>query len=210
MKKTLITISAATMALIPTLGEVSSVYASTDSNVKQNLVSSEDTAEQKQSEMIKNVKPYVHLNDDGTIELKDVPQETYDRYNLSSLEKHFQTINKGVHNGTLTVDNNLNVEEVTPAFTTMAVYGKWTYHWWGYDRKFNDYQTEQYIDRLNTQAAGAGMVTGVGAWFPPVGGLAAVSGGYWYLLATRVDANNHGNGVLVQVTWANIFDVEPL
>lgn len=92
----------------------------------------------------------------------------------------------------------------------MATYGKWTYHWWGYDRKFTNYQTKQYVERLEMQAAGATMVTGVGAWFPPIGGIAGVSAGYWALLASRVEANNHGNGVLVEVTWVNVFNVTPL
>lgn len=163
-----------------------------------------------EEDVLNVVEGYVQLQEDGTIAFENVPNDLYQDLDLGQLEVHFDTINSAVLNGDLIIDEDLNITET--GFSTMdhAVYGEWRYHWWGYQRNFTNAQAQEYRNRLLTQAAGAGMVTGVGAWFPPVAGIAGVSGGYWALLATRVDANNNGNGVRVSVTWANIFSVTSL
>lgn len=38
---------------------------------------------------------------------------------------------------------------------------------------------------------------------------AAFDAGYWWLLATRIDANNEGNGTIINMTHILIFDIEP-
>jgi hypothetical protein len=174
--------------------------------VTQNF--NENAAEAQKRNMLKTIEKYVVVQEDGTLALNDVPHGLYKKYNLEALEAHFNTINKEIKNGHLVVDEELNINPT--GFSTMATYGKWTYHWWGYDRLFTNSQAKEYVKRLELQAAGAAMVTGVTAPFPPIAGLASISSGYWLLLANRVEANNKGNGVKVAVTWVNIFNVTPL
>ena len=50
----------------------------------------------------------------------------------------------------------------------------------------------------------------VGAYFGAVGAIpGGVSSAYWWLLASRLDANNHGHGVYVEMTWVLVFDITP-
>ncbi|WP_052340721.1 hypothetical protein [Bacillus haynesii] len=106
------------------------------------------------------------------------------------------------------IDNQLNIKPT--GFQPMATYGKWTYHWWGYDRKFTHKQANGYISELNQGAAGATLAIGAAYALPPVAGLGTMAAGYWNLLANRVDAHNGKKGVLVSVTWALVFSVESL
>ncbi|WP_195257879.1 hypothetical protein [Bacillus paralicheniformis] len=162
----------------------------------------------KQEKLINTIKPFVNVNADGKLFLKNVPDDLYKEYNLSALEEHFGYINKAVESNQLVVDNQLNIKPT--GFQIMATYGKWTYHWWGYDRKFTHKQANGYISELNLASQGAAVTTGVFAEFPPVAGLAGMAAGYWGILANRVDAHNGKKGVLVSVTWALIFSVDSL
>lgn len=167
-----------------------------------------DTSKESISNDIEIIKPYVEVTKEGTIRFKELPKGFYDKYSLEELQKHFDYLNTLSEAGDITINNDLSIQK--NSISTMAVYGKWTYHWWGYDRKFTNSQADDYVDDLVTAAAGATIVAGLGSAFPPVSGIATVQAGYWALLAVRVDANNEGNGVYVAVTWALIFDVEPL
>ncbi|MFJ7472152.1 hypothetical protein ACIQWI_27075 [Peribacillus frigoritolerans] len=203
MKKVVISALVATLALSPILSDTSKAHAS--EKTRTPIQEAQKTGEQSE---ISIIKPYVFVQKDGTIALKDVPQSVYDTYNLQGLEAHFEALNKRVLNKQITIDENLNITEI--GIKALAVYGSWTYHWWGYDRKFNNSQTKQYQDKLNTAAAGGTIVAGATAWWPPVAGIAGVSAGYWALLSARVGANNKGKGVYVGVTWVNAFNVKPL
>ena len=158
---------------------------------------------------IHDVKPFVKVNEEGYITFKEnIPQKIRDQYALDELQLHFDTLNQSVKNGEIRINKDLSIDETMIA--RAAVYSKWTYHWWGYDRKFNNSQTKSYINYCQTIAGGAGIVTGAGAYFPPVALIGGMQTGYWALFATRLDANNKGHGVYVSVTWAAVFDIEPL
>ncbi|UCZ53473.1 hypothetical protein LGQ02_01335 [Bacillus shivajii] len=161
-------------------------------------------------DVLKLVEPYVELQEDGTLALEGVPRGLYQAFELENLEYHFDQINKEVLDGNLVIDEELNISETGFSTFHHAGYGSWAYHWWGYQRLFNNSQANEYSSHLRDRAAGAAMVTGVFAKFPPISGIAGVSSGYWALLANRVDANNNGNGVQVSVTWVNVFSVSSL
>ncbi|NLM67296.1 MAG: hypothetical protein GX180_09010, partial [Enterococcus sp.] len=91
-----------------------------------------------------------------------------------------------------------------------VVDGTWTYHWWGYDQYFDNQRAQRFSANCYSVAAGATLVTGIGAWFPPVSFVGVAQAAYWTLVGSRVDYNNLGNGVYIGVTWAAIFNVEPL
>lgn len=187
------------MAVVLTFSAIaissSSVHASSDES-------------QSTPDIIELIEPYVDVDEDGNIGFKDLPNGFYEKYNLEDLQDHFDHLNNLSQSGHVTINDNLDIQSNLP--TPRTVYGSWTYKWWGYDRYFNNAQANSYKNTLLTAAAGATIVAGVSYPFPPVAGIATVQAGYWGLLATRVDANNRGRGVYVGVTWALVFNVEPL
>ncbi|MER2058385.1 MAG: hypothetical protein ABTA16_06145 [Niallia sp.] len=191
------------------LSSVTPSFAEAASEKNNRLI----VGEQKQQEisqgtLLKKVEPFVKVTEQGTLELEGVPTNFYETYNLDQLQAHFDNLNQLALRGNITINKDLSIQD--NSIQLNAVYGKWTYHWWGYDRKFTNAQANDYVNYLLSAAAGGAIVTGAGAWFPPVAAIAGTSSGYWALLATRVNANNKGYGVLVEVSWLAVFDVTPL
>lgn len=176
------------------------------------LNSSEDNISLNQSKSTKSiidvVESYVKVNQDGLIEFKNVPNSVYIKYNLSELQKHFDSLNAMVQNGTIVINSDLSVVKQT--MSTMAYYGSWDYHWWGYDRNFGNSETKEFVDYCDSVAGGTAIVTGASFMFPPVSAIFGVTTGYFTLLGSRVTANNKGNGVYIGVTWVAAFNVSPL
>lgn len=56
-------------------------------------------------------------------------------------------------------------------------------------------------------AIGAGAASAI---FPPIAALGGLSAAYYARLANRINANHQGNGVYVAITWAAVFNIEPL
>ncbi|MFV0504910.1 MAG: hypothetical protein ACK5LT_13240 [Lachnospirales bacterium] len=83
-------------------------------------------------------------------------------------------------------------------------------HWWGYARYACDCETNRMSADFNSCASVAVGVAVTGAYFGPItavpGGLAS---SYWWLLSSRLDANNQGNGVYAEMTWVLAFDITP-
>lgn len=154
------------------------------------------------------IKPYVEVSDEGELQFKNVPEDIYNNYDLADLQKHFDELNALAQEGSIVINEDLSIDN--NAITPMTVYGSWTYYWWGYDRYFNHEQTVAAINYYNTVAAGGAITTGLTFWLPPVSGLTAATSGYYYLLATRFAANDLGYGVYAAVTWAAVFNIEPL
>lgn len=195
------------LALFLLVGIVTPSYAKT-SEKNVSVRNSTNQVINEQENMINTVKPYVALTKSGTLVLKNMPQKIYEKYNLSQLEDHFSNLNKDVKTGKITINRDLSIKDNSVSIG--ATYGKWTYHWWGYDRKFSDSGAKYYSDYLGTLAAGGSFVTGITAWLPPVSAIAGITSSYWGLVSIRVSANNHGDGVWVGVTWVAAFDVDPL
>lgn len=174
------------------------------SEIPANSNSVEDFSE------VKKVEKYVSVNANGHIGLDPKHSKNFHKkYNLDELEAHFTLLNSKVDAGAIKINEDLTIEDLS--FSTFAVYNKWTYHWWGYDRNFTNSQAKSYVGELNTAGAVGGMTGAAAAAFMPIVGAGiAVSGGYYYLLAARVDANNKGRGVYVGMTWARVFNVKSL
>ncbi|MCY7585214.1 hypothetical protein MH131_15825, partial [Bacillus safensis] len=132
----------------------------------------------EQQKMIDAVKPYVSVGKDGLLSLKNnVPNSLYEKYSLDQLEAHFAQLNNDVKNGKITVEKDLSITPTT--LSTSVNYARWTYNWWGYDRKFNNKASKSYQDFLYTAAAGGAITGGLTFWLPPVASISAVSAGYW-------------------------------
>lgn len=158
---------------------------------------------------IQIIKPYVEVTKEGKIQFKEnVPKKIYDTFQLEKLQLHFDHLNSLSQQDYIVINKDLSIKN--KLYSPSAVYGKWTYHWWGYDRNFNNEQTLDAIDYYNTVAAGGAIATGATFWLPPVAGILGASSGYFYLVATRFNANNQGNGVYAAVSWLAVFDISPL
>ncbi|PCK18816.1 hypothetical protein CEY02_18155 [Bacillus pumilus] len=161
-----------------------------------------------QQKMIDAVQPYVSVDKDGLLSLNNVPNSLYEKYSLDQLEGHFAQLNNDVKNGKITIEKDLSITPLT--LSTSVNYARWTYNWWGYDRKFNNKASKSYQDWLYTAANTGVIVGGLTFWLPPVASISGVSAGYWGLLATRIGAKNKGKGVYVGVTWVAAFRVDTL
>ena len=155
------------------------------------------------------VKKYIEVDDNGHIGFTLVSPAQYEHYNLADLQTHFDSLNQKVDNGEIIINANLEITDLTPQ--AYASYGKWEYHWWGYDRKFTKKQANNYVDEIEY------IVLGMGAGAAVTSPSLVIAGGFllsasWYgLLAKRIKANNKGkNGVLIEVYWARTFDITPL
>lgn len=209
MKKLAVSTIASTMLLLSVSGNIS--HADSSNNINQQKTITQDSIkhlEQKQQNIITTVEKYVELKNDGTIGfVSNIPQDIYKQYKLEELQKHFDYLNLQVTSNLITINPDLSIQNKVHS----AVYGSWTYHWWGYDRKFNNSQAKQYVKELKeVQAAGSFGGSLAAALFPVIGAGVVVTAQYYGLLASRVDANNEGSGVYVGMTWALVFDVEPL
>ncbi len=84
-----------------------------------------------------------------------------------------------------------------------------SYHWWGYSRYACDCETNRMINDFNSVAAIAAGLTMLTKYF----GVSAVpfglSSAYFWLLSSRLGANNHGRGVYIGMTWILAFNIDP-
>ncbi len=162
----------------------------------------------KPTSVIDVVEPYVEVTNDGKIELQNVPTSVYEEYQLDQLQEHFNRLNAEVDAGNIRINNDLSI--ATIGISPRTVHGTWTYHWWGYDQYFDNQRAIKFANEVAAVAGGAGIATGIGLWFPPIGAIFGVTSGYWTLVSARVTANNRGHGVYIGVTWVAIFNIEPL
>lgn len=130
---------------------------------------------------------------------------------------YLDILNAKAANGEIAIANDLSITSPSP----MARAGHWascgggkntatTNYWWGYARYACDCETNRMSADFNSCASVAAGVGVVGAYFGAVGALpGGLTSAYWWLLASRLDANNHGYGVYIEMTWALVFDITP-
>lgn len=152
----------------------------------------------------------VEIDNKGHLELKDnVSQEDFEKYDLAQLEEYFVTLNQKVDQGIISINSELEIQESNDIVTISASVPTREYHWWGYKTTYINSQTDSAISTLDSFAAGTAGAAAVGAWFPVIGAGAGVSSAYASLLASRMGANNDGNGVIVDMTWDAVYNVSP-
>ncbi|MHA2896459.1 hypothetical protein [Bacillus cereus] len=162
--------------------------------------------------VISTIQKYLYLNPDGTIAInKRIPSDIAEKYKINKLKERFLDVNKRVNNGEIIINSDLSITD-KKTFNILAKSSQVERHeeyWWGHKNWYNNRQTKEAIDALNTAAASAGIAAGLSSLgFPPGAFAGGVAAGYWMLLATRMGANNNGLGVTVSMTWALVYDVE--
>lgn len=175
---------------------------------EKTIIKDELKLAKENAKMISDIEPYVVVEMDGTISLKEVPENLYKKYNLNDLEKHFENLNQLVESDNITINQDLSIED--NSISLFAVTSKWTYHWWGYDRNFTNSMAKAYASDLDALALGATAAGGLTVYFPPISGALTLTAAYYGLVSHRIKANNKGRGVYIGVTWARVFNVKPL
>lgn len=171
------------------------------------------------------LEPFVIRNPNGTLSI-DVEAAQEHGCNLAAIEaltQHFAVINPQILNGEISTDENLNIingEHLIRSHRCSRGVNSYTTYWWGYQRYACNCESERIVSDLNTWAAGStmtgGAAAGVAIVFPVTAAVAgaiaagaAFDAGYWWLLATRIDANNEGYGTIINMTHVLVFDIEP-
>lgn len=134
------------------------------------------------------------------------------------------SLNLEVKEGKIEVHKNLEVEDLTVSNNTLTVgrislYAKCSgggvttdpvTHWWGKSRKFNSCDADKFaadLASVSVPSTGAALLAG---WIPGMGWAGVIAAGYTGLFSSRVLSNNaYSTGVIVNLTWAMVFDVEP-
>ncbi|KMM36759.1 hypothetical protein [Guptibacillus hwajinpoensis] len=109
-------------------------------------------------------------------------------------------------------DDNV-VASAVPYAKASSCLGKNTsvkYHWWGYSRYMDSCRAEKFAYDMAVVGAGAGGAgTAAALWFPPAGVAAGVMGMHATIMSVRASANNHGYGIIVEITYAQFFNIDP-
>ncbi|MBR5718204.1 MAG: hypothetical protein IKX16_04225 [Clostridia bacterium] len=176
---------------------------------------------------VKRLEPYIYIdNGHYAIDTYEAINAGFDLHLIEYQQTAFDYINAKADAKEIQINNDLS-------FTTVVVESHKTHHqfdnkaghwyncgggrntsttnyWWGYARYACDCETNRMVADFNScasVAAGAGVL---GSYFGFVGALpGGLSSAYWWLLASRLDANNHGRGVYVEMTWILAFDITP-
>lgn len=169
-------------------------------------------------EDIKALEPYISV-DNGHFEFdsESAIANNVDAELINGQCAYLDILNAEADNGYLTINNDLSID--THAIQSRA--GHWsncgggkntdvTNYWWGYARYACDCETNRMSADFNSCASVSAGVGVIGAYFGAVGAIpGGLSSAYFWLLASRLDANNHGKGVYVEMTWALVFDITP-
>lgn len=175
------------------------------------------------------LEPYVHVEEGLLILDENSASDAGIDYELiKGQQEYFNYLNQQVKTNAISVSQDLTIQDLSEenigyqsnSLMLLAdckgVTKPAEAHWWGYKTYLNSCDTKKAITDANTVGASGG-ITGaglgvLGIFFPVLlipGGVSALTGSYFWLFATRLDANNNGKGVIVDMTWATVFDITP-
>ncbi len=186
------------LAIVMTLTMGTSAFVSENNQTSSEVTTIEDIYE---------LETFVIREEDGTLSL-DVQAALDNNGNpeaVEALQQHFSTINPQILDGQISTDDELNIiggEHIISSHRCSLGSNSFTTFWWGYQRYACNCESERIVSDLNTWAAGGTMAGGAAAG-------AAFDTGYWWLLATRIDANNEGRGTITNMTHVLVFDIMP-
>ncbi|QOS97565.1 hypothetical protein JNUCC42_13295 [Brevibacterium sp. JNUCC-42] len=168
------------------------------------------------------LKKYVSVNKKGFFEfdIEKAKADGFEEELLIGQQKHLQHLNIQIAEGDLKAYSNLNIDSTRSdkPSSVISIKGncngvttKKENYWWGYSRKLDSCMA----NKVAADFAGAASVSGGVAVVAGIWGVApavppGIAGSYWALLSSRIYANNSDNtGVVLDMTWAYIFDIEP-
>jgi len=176
-------------------------------------------------EDIMSLEKYVSVNNEGLFIL-DTTSAVKDGVSLALLEgqqKYFDSLNLEIEEGTLKANKSLEITNLESDYNTYSPNGGVSLlgncngvtkpaveYWWGKSRKFDSCDANKFSADLYSVAAGAAGAGLLGFWIPGMGWASIGTTAYCSLYASRVSANNSRNtGIIVDMTWAMVYDIEP-
>ena len=179
-------------------------------------------------EDILSLEPFVHV-EDGLLVLNEngASEAGIDSVLINGQLEYFVYLNQQVKINAIRISSDLTIQYLSnnneyPSNTLKrsawcrGVTTSPEYFWWGYKTKLNSCDTAKVSSQAGTLGAGGTItatgLTGLGFWFPPLAAVGVISGltsGYFWLLSESLNANNKGSGVIVDMTWATIYNITP-
>lgn len=155
-------------------------------------------------------------------DIKKAKADGFKKELLNGQQKYLQQLNSEIAKGNLKASSNLNVETIRPDESLMAsdiniaascggITTSKTTYWWGYSRKMNSCLTDKVAaDFASASSVAAGVAVVAGIWGVAPAVPAGLTAAYWGLVSSRLYANNsESTGVVFDMTWAYVFDIEP-
>lgn len=180
-------------------------------------------------EDILSLEPFVHV-EDGLLVLNEngASDAGIDSVLIKGQLEYFVFLNQQVKINAISISSDLTIQNLSNnnngyqsntlkrSAWCIGVTTSPEYFWWGYKTKLNSCDTAKVSSQAGTLGAGGTItatgLTGLGFWFPPLAAVGVISGltsGYFWLLSERLNANNKGSGVIVDMTWATIYNITP-
>ncbi len=179
-------------------------------------------------EDILSLEPFVHV-EDGLLVLNEngASEAGIDSVLIKGQLEYFVFLNQQVEINAIRVSPDLTIQTLSNnneyqsntlkrSAWCRGVTTSPEYFWWGYKTKLNSCDTAKVSSQAGTIAASGAItavsLTVIGGWFPPLIAVSAIPGltsGYFWLLSERLNANNKGSGVIVDMTWATIYNITP-
>lgn len=176
-------------------------------------------------EDIMSLEKYVSVNHEGLFNL-DTTSAVKDGVSLELLEgqqRYFDSLNLEINEGKLKANKNLEITNLDSNSNTYLPNGEISLfancngkttnpveYWWGKSRKFNSCDANKFAADLASVAAGAAGAGILAIWVPGMGWASLASSAYCALYSSRVTANNaYNTGVIIDMTWAMVYDIEP-
>ncbi|MGE7688498.1 hypothetical protein ACQKMI_04725 [Lysinibacillus sp. NPDC097214] len=192
-----------------------------DSTIQTKNIEGEYTFEE-----ITALEKYVSVNHEGLFIL-DTTSAVKDGVKLELLDgqqRYFDSLNLEIKEGKLKANKNLEITdleitnfdynllngEISLFAKCNGVSKKAVSHWWGKSSKFNSCDADKFAADLASVAAGAAGAGILSIWIPGMGWASIVSSAYCALYSSRVYANNsNSTGVIVDMTWAMVYNITP-
>lgn len=202
IKKLISVISLLTLLCVHSFSIVFATENDADKSNKTEQLSNDDYVYS-----LSKVKEYVVYNN-GKLYILPTTNEIKRTLKLDDLQQYFDILNSKVDSKEITIHEDLNItsNQITP----LANYSTWTYKWWGAEKKFNNRDAKILARDLGSLSEAGSITAGSLTMFPPFYAAASLTGYYLGTLGSRVTANNKGRGVYVGITYAFVFNVEPL
>ncbi len=180
-------------------------------------------------EEVKALEAYISVdNGKYVFDVKAAKKNNVDRELIKVQVNHLNQLNQRAENNDITICEDLSINNNNKSRSSFSVSHKtncgggvnsYEEFWWGYTRYACDCETNRMIADFATAAAGGGIAGGTAAAIaiifpvtaPIAGAIAAglaIDTGYWSLFATRLGANNEGDGVIIDMTIVGVFDIE--
>lgn len=169
-------------------------------------------------EDVKALEPYISVeNGHFVFDAESAVANNVDLELINGQTFYLDLLNARADEGSITINNDLSID----APKTIAATGHWdncggglntdvTEYWWGYSRYACDCQTNRISSDFSTCSSAAAALGILGGYFGFVGTLpGGLTSAYWWLLSSRLNANNHGKGVYIELTRALVFDITP-